>query len=288
MFRALSLRDKALFDKFKTEEITHSQYNFTNLYMWKHEYNPEIDVIDGCLCVVLKYFGHTMAMFPYGNSNIKSALDEVFSVYGNITVTALDSQRVLLLKELYPDTFKFVNVRNNYDYVYTAEKLINLSGRKLHSKRNHLKRFLNNYNFEYRSITSDNIEDCIRIEKEWLSGKGFAKSAASSEFSSTMNLLDNFEFLNCRGGIIYVDGYPRAYAVGEMMNSQMAVIHIEKATGEFEGIYAAVNNLVAKNEFSDAKLINREEDMGREMLRKAKLSYYPDMMIEYKRARFVH
>ena len=285
MFHTLRLEDKALFDSYKGSGISHSQYNFTNLFMWKHEYNPEIAVIDGLLCIVINYFGHRMAMFPVGSGDYEKAITKIFEAFGNITLTALDSSKVEILKSICPNNLVFTNVRKNYDYVYKTEKLMNLSGRKLHSKRNHLKKFLNRYNFEYKKINNNLIQYCEIIERKWIDSKNLSKRASASEYQSTMNVLDNYEYLGCRGGIIFIDGNPAAYAVGEMANDNMAVIHIEKAVGGFDGIYAAINQMCVENEFSESVFINREEDMGQETLRKAKLSYYPDIMLEYKRAR---
>ena len=75
--------------------------------------------------------------------------------------------------------------------------------------------------------------------------------------------------------MITVDGKYVAYSIGSMINENTADIHFEKADREYDGSYAFVNNSFAKYGFHDAEYINREEDLGIEGLRKAKLSYYP-------------
>lgn len=290
MFHDICLDDKKLFDKFMfPDKATHSQYNFTNLFMWKHELKPVICVYEGYLCVKTKYYGHQMALFPIGKTleGAKPAIDMILDTFGeNITFVALNDEKTDTLKKLYPDKFKFYENRNNCDYVYLTEKLITLSGKKLHAKRNHINKFLSTYDFEYKSLNRDLLKYCEEIELKWLASKDDMSDAdKKSEYLSTMNVLDNFEFLGCRGGIIFIDGKPSAYSIGEMMSENTALIHIEKSDGKIEGLYPIINQLTCKNEFSDSVFVNREEDMGLEPLRKAKLSYHPYTLLKADRAR---
>ena len=287
MFHILGLEDKNLFDRYKKFGFIHSQYNFTNLFMWKHVYNAHVAEIDGMLCIVLNIFGKKSAMFPVGEGDIKKAVSCIIETFGEIEFSALDDDRFNALEKIFPGRLECVDVRNTYDYVYRSEKLISLSGRKLHSKRNHLKKFFENYNYEFKIIDKSNLGDCEKIEKEWIDEKDFKEEIKKSEYLSTMNVLDNYDCLECKGGIIYIDKKPVAFSIGEKMREDMNLIHIEKAVSGYDGLFPAINKLCAENIFFDAEFINREEDMGLESLRKAKLSYYPDMMLEYKKARFV-
>lgn len=287
MFHTLGLSDKPLFDEYKKFGFIHSQYNFTNLFMWKHVYNASVCVIADMLCIVLNTFGHKSAMFPVGCGDIELAIKGIIDEYGEIEFSALDDDKFKILSDIFPEKLECVDVRNNYDYVYLTEKLITLSGRKLHSKRNHLKRFFENYNYEFKTIDKSNLADCEKIEKAWISEKDFSEKIEKSEYLSTMNVLENFDYLEAMGGIIYIDGKPVAFSIGEKFRDDMMLIHIEKAVSGYEGLFPAINQLCAENVFNDSVYINREEDMGLESLRKAKLSYYPDMMLEYKKARFV-
>ena len=55
---------------------------------------------------------------------------------------------------------------------------------------------------------------------------------------------------------------------------------IEKANSEITGLYPFVRQSLVKEKFSDLKLINTEEDIGSEALRKSKLSYRPEYLLE--------
>lgn len=290
MFHEICLEDKHIFDRYMfPDRATHSQYNFTNLFMWKHELKPVICEFNDFLCISAKYYGHRMALYPIGNSltGAKQAIDMMLDEFGeNIIFAALDDNKKQVLESFYPNKFKFYENRANYDYVYLTEKLINLSGKKLHAKRNHINRFISNYNFEYKTITKNLIGACKEIENMWIENKDDMSDAdKKSEFKSTMNVLENYDFLGCRGGIIFIEGKPSAYSVGEMMSDKTALIHIEKADKNIDGLYQIINQLTCKNEFSDSVFINREEDMGLEVLRKAKLSYHPEMLWKSDRAR---
>ena len=287
MFRAPELCDKNLFDKYKKcESNNHSQYNFTNLFMWKHEYQPVFDIVNDMLCIVITYNGEKMALFPLGSGDPGPALDYMFSVFGKLTIAALDDLKIKYLAEYYGINPFCEDIRNNYDYVYSTDRLIRLDGRKLHSKRNHLNRFAAKYDFRFEAVSAENIADCEYVEKKWIQSKYGTFSEYNSSYLSTMCVLKNFDYLGCRGGIIYIDKTPAAFSIGEQMNNDMFVIHIEKASDCYHGIYTAINQLSAERVFNSCKYVNREEDMGIESLRKAKMSYYPEFMLEYKTARF--
>lgn len=290
MFHDICLDDKKLFDEYMfPDKATHSQYNFTNLYMWRHELKPSVCEFKDYLCIHTKYYGHEMALFPIGETLLgaKSAIDMMLETFGEkLTFAALDDEKSAALEALYPGRCKFYENRANYDYVYLTERLIMLSGKKLHAKRNHINKFKAEFDYEYKSLNTGLLKYCEEIERSWLENKDdMSKRDKKSEFLSTMNVLDNFDYLGCRGGIIFVSGKPAAYSIGEMMTDKTALIHIEKADRNIIGLYPIINQLTCENEFPDSVFVDREEDMGLEALRKAKLSYHPDKLLKSDRAR---
>lgn len=290
MFHDICLDDKKLFDKYMfPDKATHSQYNFTNLYMWRHELKPTVCEFKDYLCIHTKYYGHEMALFPIGESlaGARCAIDMMLETFGNkLTFAVLDDEKSAALEALYPGKFKFYENRANYDYVYLTERLITLSGKKLHAKRNHINKFKAEFDYEYKSLNTGLLKYCEEIERSWLENKDdMSERDKKSELLSTMNVLDNFDYLGCRGGIVFIDGKPAAYSIGEMMTDKTALIHIEKADRNIEGLYPIINQLTCENEFSDSLFVDREEDMGLETLRKAKLSYHPDKLLKSDRAR---
>jgi hypothetical protein len=173
--------------------------------------------------------------------------------------------------------------RDFFDYVYLASDLIELRGKKFDGKRNHIKKFLRQYDHEYIKLTPEHIDDCLRImydrcvenDCDCLRGHDYACDRMPSA-----ELLAHYGELDCTGAIIRVDGRFEAFTVGEALNRDTAVIYIEKANTAFTGIYTYINQQFCEREWADMAYINREEDEGVPGLRKAKLSYHPARLIE--------
>jgi len=102
------------------------------------------------------------------------------------------------------------------------------------------------------------------------------------EYVGIKKIFDDFDVLNDRVKVfgIFVDGKLEAFSLGEYLNSNMALIHVEKANPDIRGLYPFINQQFLVSEFSDVEFVNREEDMGIEGLRKAKLSYHPIRFVE--------
>ena len=173
---------------------------------------------------------------------------------------------------------------NNFDYVYLAENLIKLSGRKYHSKKNHLNSFHSNYpQAEYLPITEEIIPQCREELNSWYRMRSQElpdDPFIGYELAAIHEVFDNFSDFKLRGGAIRIDEKIVAFTFGEQLNEDTAVIHVEKADPNVRGAYPAINQGFVAHEWSDMTYINREEDMGLEGLRKAKESYKPVKMIE--------
>ena len=170
--------------------------------------------------------------------------------------------------------------RDNSDYVYSTLDLIQLSGRKYHRKKNHLNRFLKNYQFEYRDLDMELVECFIDMQEEWCQMKECVdKPDLLSEDYAINMALTHFEELDYRGGAIQIDYKIEAFSLGESLNTDTAVIHIEKANPDIPGLYSAINQFFCSNRWAEKEYINREQDMGIEGLRKAKESYHPHHMV---------
>lgn len=168
-----------------------------------------------------------------------------------------------------------------WDYVYLRESLATLKGKKLHSKRNHINKFISmEHNYKYKKIDSSMIQDCINLYDLWISEKETVDESLLEERKTVISALNNMDRLNLVGGSIYIDDKLVAFTVGERLTSDMQLIHIEKADYTIDGIFPMINQQYILNECEDVEWINREEDMGIEGMRKAKHSYYPARMIE--------
>ncbi len=170
---------------------------------------------------------------------------------------------------VYPD-------RDNSDYLYLTEDLMHLKGKKYDAKRNHINRFQKLYEYEYTTIDENNIGSCYDIMDEWCRKIGcdehkslYCEKLANSE------VLENYSRLGISGALIKVNGKFEAFTAGEMLNRDTAVIHIEKANTDVHGLYTYINREFCERSWSDTRYINREQDLGVEGIRKAKLSYKP-------------
>ena len=203
-------------------------------------------------------------------------------------IKAVQEKHKNILKDLFAERFEFTPERENFDYIYDAQSLRTLAGRKLHSKRNHLNYFLNNTNYTYEVLTKDNLAEAKDFLEEWCQQKACDKQKKLDDMlvcerEAIGEIFEVFDELDCVGALIRIDGKVKAFTLGEMLNKNTAVIHVEKADHEVRGLYPAINQLFLNNNFPEATLVNREEDTGDEGLRKAKLSYYPEeLLTKYK------
>ena len=195
------------------------------------------------------------------------------------------------LAETYAGQFAIESDRDNYDYVYLADKLITLAGRKLHSKKNHLNAFRKLYpQAEYMQITPEILPACRAELEKWYAAH--IEAMPDSQFipwerDAILELFADWDYFQLKGGAICLDGRIIAFTFGEQLNSDSVVVHVEKADPNIRGAYPAINQGFVEHEWSGMTYINREEDMGEEGLRKAKESYKPEKMIEKYNAKLI-
>ena len=184
------------------------------------------------------------------------------------------------MEKLCCDCYEFMPDRDNFEYLYATQDLISLAGKKFRQKKNHLNYFKTHYsNYEYMPITSDNIHECMAVTNRWYETHEKDESA-TQERDGIELLFRNWDTLQLTGGLIKVFGNVEAFAIGEMLNHDTAIVHIEKANPEIRGLYQAINNDFARYAWAHTTYINREEDMGIPGLRQAKESYNPVKFVE--------
>jgi uncharacterized protein len=283
-FKQIELVDKRIFDDFfRSDPPQASEYTFTNLFMWRKKYNPRWSICHNCLLIILeKSDSSFIALQPVGPGDKMEALNAICQVFESDGLTPVIERVTDDFVESYVDLFRFDSFEDadNSDYVYSSEKLIKLSGNKYHRKKNHLNRFKKNYDFEYRPFSFELINDVLSLQATWLEIKNYCEDDnLSHEDRAICEALTNFEALGFIGGVILIEGHVQAFSFGEMLNPDTAVIHIEKANPRIDGLYAAINQHFTASAWSNAKFINREQDLGQDGLRKAKQSYFPQHMI---------
>jgi hypothetical protein len=163
------------------------------------------------------------------------------------------------------------------DYVYDAASMRSLAGGTLHGQRNHVARFLReNPGWEYRPVAAADREDCLRIVADWCRERGLdCNDHLQSDYIPVRRVFDAFDVLPVHGGVLRAGGRTVAFSLGSKGNADTAVIHFEKAVGGVRGAYAAISRFTVEGSFPEACLVNREEDMGNEGIRTAKIAYGP-------------
>lgn len=284
MQKTISGREVLLSDKKKFPRNSDISFeNFTNIYMWRHVMNHRIVTVNGIDCLTGHYGNHpTFCFLPNVEEDEKliSVLEGLRNELGSpLLLRPLSKAAAERIARLYPNA-EITAHDNMFDYIYLAEELIHLPGNRFHQKRNHVNSFEKKYAWEYVSITPEKV-DLLRDAAARLYA---IDSRLPDEYAAILDILDHFEELELKAGILYVDGTPVAYSIGEKMCEDTALIHIEKGDRSYDGAYAMINKLFSA-EFADCTYINREEDMGIPGLRKAKRSYNPVRMGEYSIAK---
>ena len=281
------LEDRELLEQYLSYADTRScEMTFGNIYLWSRFYNTGFAIVEDNL-IFGEVDGVYSYTYPVGPGDKRKTLDalmehcrengEIFQLH-NIT-----KEDFAKLEELYPGRFAIKFDRDYADYVYETEKLATLSGRKYHSKKNHVNRFMTLYqDWSYEPITKENVEECFQMGLAWRRENGCdADDEKHAEICVALNALRLFEELHFKGGALRVNGKIVAYTVGEPGNKKdTLIVHIEKALAEVQGAYTVINQQFALHEGAAYTYLNREEDLGEEGLRQAKMSYKPAFLIE--------
>ena len=286
-FAPIKIEDREIFEKHSYALGEGScDMAFANIFCWAHLHNPEIAKWGDF--IFIRFGGvngksHTY-MEPIGAgdnitafkmlSEYVSSLNEPFKMAGMSANFAekIRSSIPFCGYYLYPK-------RSQFDYIYNADYLRTLSGKKLQPKRNHINTFKKLYNFTTEPLSASHKDDVLKLLEEWREGKENADlEAYESERKTIIRGMDNFEALGLRGLALYVDGDLAAFTYGSAINNNTFCIHIEKGSSRYERSFAMINYLFANSLPSQYCYINREEDLGIQGLRDAKLSYQPIML----------
>jgi len=276
-WKMIDISDKSIIESYGNNENGIAMFGFNSMYFWRELYKTSYRIIHGTVVARgVSDSGKGVIYFPRGMSeNVKEIIDTLAEEYGGYKelprLMPLPEETAELIKMHYGNAV-CSEIEEKREYVYNRDDLAFLEGRKYHAKRNHIAKFDKNYNSDYTEITAEN-KGLLRAAAEYM--YNLIEGSPADEYKAINEAIDNFEELNIRGCVISAEGKTVAYSIGSMINKDTADIHFEKADRSFEGSYAKVNKMFAERAFSDAVFLNREEDLGIEGLRKAKLSYNP-------------
>lgn len=287
-FTKLTLTQKEQFDRYLLKADKQScEYSFANLFLWGRK---KVAEQEGFLLMQSQFDRKNVYLFPVGEGNLKRALDAVIHDAGmrgiRCCLAALTEEECRLVEQLYPGQFHFYCDRDSYDYVYAIDDLADLKGRKLQKKRNHLNRFRQEHpDAEILPLDESNRVAAFHLAEQWYEDRVAADPGHDYhlEHQALHRAFAFYSQLGMEGVVLMENGKILAFAMGSRLNHNTFDIHFEKALDAADGAYAAINRGFAcylREKYPDVKWLNREDDMGIEGLRKAKLSYCPDHMVE--------
>lgn len=266
------------------------EFSYANLYAWQDEYNTKMFDCKNFFAVAFEIEGHDVFLPPIA----KNADFNVFFEFVKQHTKASNKQKMCFsgfskdeaqkLEKVVGKSF-FHEDRGNFDYLYDVQQISTLSGKKLHSKKNHVNKFLSLYKdrYTFEQMNADNAKECIQFNRLWEEqNKDFINESLIAESKSAKVLLENFDRFSLVGAIIKVDGNIAGYTVGEQTypGSDTLCIHIEKGLYSITGVYPMLFSSFVKS-FEDTFLyVNREDDLDDEGLRYSKLSYNPCAFVE--------
>lgn len=259
---------------------------FLDSFLWREYYKVRYAVSDGRAIQWLMEEDGVMhsAMpicteedLPHYFQEMVDYFNQVLHVPFKIYLADEEAVEYLHLKES-PD-FEVIEQEDLKDYLYDGDAMRNLSGKKLHKKKNHLNAFLKEYEgrYEYRLLGCSDRDDVWKFLDKWREAKGDdVEDHLDYEVAGIHEILKNCSALKVRMAGVYIDGALEAFTIGSLNPLEnMAIIHIEKANAEIRGLYQFINQQFLIHEFPEVTLVNREDDLGQEGLRKAKMSYNP-------------
>jgi len=255
-----------------------SEFTFSGLFLFRNKYKYRVSrngeeggfIISGVQPTHGEIEAKKFFLTPCAAPDWET-LEDLFATHDywkNISESVLSPVQ----KELEERGVIFAEDRDNFDYLYYRNDLAELAGKKFHKKKNHVNNFLSAYpNHEQRQMSAELVPEAMEIIERWRKDKG-----EDGDYNSAIEALNLFDTLALRGAIYYVEGKPAAYCLGESLaRGKMFAIHFEKAIDEYKGIYQFMNQAFAASLPRFFTLINREQDLGSEGLRQAKMTYRP-------------
>jgi len=295
--KSIEIADKALFDNYLLKfppEI--SELTFTNLFIWRNYYNfLFLEWKDHLIILSKKYLNNkwknpiiqgrdVLYLLPPIGATPELIILELIKKFHQAEfhkVSELTVEKIRNNEDFKEYKLEIAEDRDNWDYVHKLNDLIELPGNQYREKRRRLKKFLDQYNYEFHFLTEDLVDKCKKLQLKWCIIRDCQDNKSLFEEHKAINeALNNFNELEFSGALLCVDDECVAYTFGEKLNTNTLVIHIEKAHMQYEGSYQAINNLFLKNYSADIKFVNREQDLGILGLRRAKKSYKPDHMVK--------
>lgn len=291
-FHRTTIADKAPYEEHLLSSAERGcEYSFANKVLWGRQ---EIAFLHGCVAFFSHFYGKTVYSFPIGSGDKRAVLEAIIADSRErgipCRITGMTESDKSELENWFPDRFRIRADRDSFDYVYAIDALADLRGKKLQKKRNHFNRFQANHpDYRVEPIHCGNLTRVQHMVNDWYVSR--RKSDPDGDYLleslAMAKAFRHFDELDMEGLVLLDGDEVLAVTMGSRMSENTFDIHFEKARDDVDGAYPAINCEFARHlrlKYPDVKFLNREDDVGLEGLRKAKLSYYPDHMVEKYKA----
>jgi hypothetical protein len=272
-----------------------SDQNFTSLFMWRHNYNIQACRLNGCICLHCAPVEGEFFFPPVGQVGVLEAAETCLAFLKEQgKAPLLGRVPESMVKRHFADRTRFSvsEDRDSFDYVYATEHLVTLSGRSYHGQRNHIRRFKDRHpDYVLEPVGLENVDECRQLAEEWFADKqrillerpglspealAYEQAMVEDERVAIKEVFAHFRQLPVSGLAVRVGSHIRAFVVGEPLTRDTVVIHLEKADREYHGLGQFICQAFCESVWAgDYQFVNREEDLGFEGLRKAKLALGP-------------
>jgi len=268
-------------------------FTFANLVGWKFLFGTEVCVLENAVVLRFTFDGQRAYMVCTSEAMPQELIEALLDdSNGNLTLTGLEDSQVAQLSTFNSKLSTNIEpVRDRYDYIYRRTDLVTLQGRHLDAKRNHIHRFRAEHpDFEYRPLTPELFDECRQLTEIWQEEKNEndndnendkRNETMKAEHRVMETIFSNWDALGMIGGSIFVEGRMVAFTYGSAVTTDTFDVCVEKADRHVEGAFAIINQQFAEHLPEQYIYLNREEDMGIPGLRRAKLSYQPEILLTY-------
>lgn len=272
----------------RAEDSLASMGCFGTMYLWGNAFGQQVAQLGDRLIARYDSDEGSYFSFPYGSGALAPAIlrmkDMSEEMGYRLSIGGMTEQQRDELEKAFPNMFTYEESRDNADYVYGVEQLANLRGKKLQNKRNHCNRFEKEQSdWRFEPLERRHFDDCRALMQLWEDNHIEQEDEMQeAERLVVESSFEHFEELEMEGGVLYVDGRLVAFTFGEAVGQNGFDVHLEKADVAVNGAYQMINREFVRHlqlKHPELRYINREEDMGHENLRKAKLSYHPEILL---------
>ncbi|MBA3957410.1 MAG: DUF2156 domain-containing protein [Parachlamydiaceae bacterium] len=250
-----------------THNLQFAEYSFANNYLFRnlhsYKYVPHLLAVQGT------FPDHTTFLIP--------------TTMPQANRLQIPSQTLFpipdtWLKLFEQDTFLITSDRADTDYVYSQNKLANLPGRHLSSRRNLLHQLEDHYQLESHPLSSDRLADATTVLEKWNE-----HAREHSDYLCCLEALSLMDRLNLFGRISYADHIPIGFTIGEQLTPSTTLLLLAKSLTDFKGSTPYIYEDFAQHVSDSTQWINLGQDLGLPTLRQAKLAYEPDLLLTKSR-----